>query len=64
MTKVETLIYEYNCCLDCRHCGFNQWSYTERGYVWGCDEMDRKLGHNQLDFKIPKWCPLSDKEVT
>ncbi|KKK84286.1 hypothetical protein LCGC14_2784900 [marine sediment metagenome] len=63
MIKVETLVYEYEECLGCRHCGFNQWKSTE--YVWGCDLADRRLLPNlhlrMENAKIPEWCPLPTK---
>lgn len=62
MTKVETLVYEYNRCIDCRHCGLNYWQNPEQ--VWGCELKRKKLDVVKImKAEIPKWCPLPDKGV-
>lgn len=59
MTRVETLIYEYNHCIDCDHCNLDRL----KDYGWKCDLTDKTLWYTRLGGKIPQWCPLPTKEA-
>ena len=57
MTRVETLIYEYENCLLCGHCVLDRYKEDR----WLCGLTDNTLWCTRLESSIPKWCPLPIK---
>lgn len=64
MTKVETLVYEYEHCIDCRNCTLNHYLITKHEYTWACELTGKRLDCVRImEAKIPRWCPLPDKPI-
>ena len=60
MIKVETLVHEYEHCIDCPHCNLDHYE----DYRWACDFEDKTItGIVLKEWRIPKWCPLPTKEL-
>ena len=57
MTKLETLTFEYERCGECPNADYQP---TKR-YTAKCWKNGRVIPN--LWGKIPKWCPLPNKEV-